>query len=801
MKKYLGLLLCLGLLLQNFSFVIPVFAEENNETSVEIVSITQDGDTLELKNGKYEVLGVEELTLNFKINNSKENIRYSIQLKNNYFSFGIGIDEERINEIQNTTIWLDKYHQDTDYTLCVYEVNQNDEFIKLVAEKQFVLNNLNYNDLNYANSKLVVSKVEQGGKEITPTINEYYNTADYELNDIEDVELTLIGENLDDDTKYKVFNNQYRQQKNEYTGLELKNGINVVIPINTFNQKGIQMDLKLDIYNENIINSYKVNDYVYYTASYNFNENDEISIPNIKFKYENKELDLDNNLEDYLYEDYGDIHTITPNEYDDTKPLTLNIQTQDLENKDYKTEISIYRNNEKLYSKDVNINGLSLNNGYDLDLDNFKLEIPTDVENKLSAYEIFVRVNNITTKDYLTYRENGKINRSLFYDTGEKTIIRHAGWDGIYGSGLIFEVNDKIFNEYKTMYFHYLGTNFENDTMYNYEIYYGEDDDVNENIINRKLITSGTITGKELNENGVMQPITDENDYLFPAYMFVVKKGNNLVYYDKSQLNKINTPTLTTIKVSSNNKNVYMQMSNYNFIATKNAPLTIAVDGIGFDETKDYTYILFDSYNSEETETYATFSGKDLNNGTATFKISKGKDDLTTRNIGVVVLDEEGFGISWGEIDIEYVDSKKYFPTDIPYVIDNAKDLIKSIKKETSVNDFVASLDIKDSGNIKVYDKTGTEEITDNVGTGMIARITDEYNNNIMDLDVVVKGDVSGDGNISITDVVNVARHVADINKLDGIYEIAANVTDTGTIGLTDLVQISQDVAGIKEVQ
>ena len=83
----------------------------------------------------------------------------------------------------------------------------------------------------------------------------------------------------------------------------------------------------------------------------------------------------------------------------------------------------------------------------------------------------------------------------------------------------------------------------------------------------------------------------------------------------------------------------------------------------------------------------------------------------------------------------------------------------------------------------------------------MIARITDEYDNNIMDLDVVVKGDVSGDGNISITDLVKVKRHLSKDDELTGVYEIAGNVSDTGKIGITDLVKISRDVAKIQEVQ
>lgn len=83
----------------------------------------------------------------------------------------------------------------------------------------------------------------------------------------------------------------------------------------------------------------------------------------------------------------------------------------------------------------------------------------------------------------------------------------------------------------------------------------------------------------------------------------------------------------------------------------------------------------------------------------------------------------------------------------------------------------------------------------------MIARIINEYDENVLDLDVVVKGDVTGDGNISITDLVKVKRHLSKNDELTGVYETAGNVTDTGKIGITDLVKISRDVAKIQEVK
>lgn len=197
--------------------------------------------------------------------------------------------------------------------------------------------------------------------------------------------------------------------------------------------------------------------------------------------------------------------------------------------------------------------------------------------------------------------------------------------------------------------------------------------------------------------------------------------------------------------------------------------------------------------------------GEDLNNGTVKIHF-KDKIDKKASSYNFYVMRDlknaflENVAIQGG-FDVIFVDSKDLFPNLTKYYVDNISDLIKNISKNTSVEDFTKNIDVKDNGKVKIYDTTGTTEITGNVGTGMIARVINEYDENILDLDVVVKGDVSGDGNISITDLVKVKRHLSEDEELTGVYEVAGNITDTGEIGITDLVKISRDVAKIQEVQ
>ena len=47
-KKFLNVFMCIGLLMQNFLFIIPVMAEETQKEELVINSITQNGEELEV---------------------------------------------------------------------------------------------------------------------------------------------------------------------------------------------------------------------------------------------------------------------------------------------------------------------------------------------------------------------------------------------------------------------------------------------------------------------------------------------------------------------------------------------------------------------------------------------------------------------------------------------------------------------------------------------------------------------------------------------------------------------------------
>ena len=82
----------------------------------------------------------------------------------------------------------------------------------------------------------------------------------------------------------------------------------------------------------------------------------------------------------------------------------------------------------------------------------------------------------------------------------------------------------------------------------------------------------------------------------------------------------------------------------------------------------------------------------------------------------------------------------------------------------------------------------------------MQGRLIDEYDRNFINIGIAVQGDTTGDGNISITDLVKVKKHLLETEELTDVYEAAADVDETAGVSITDLINMCKDVTGIKEL-
>ena len=81
------------------------------------------------------------------------------------------------------------------------------------------------------------------------------------------------------------------------------------------------------------------------------------------------------------------------------------------------------------------------------------------------------------------------------------------------------------------------------------------------------------------------------------------------------------------------------------------------------------------------------------------------------------------------------------------------------------------------------------------IGTGMVIKLEDngvEYDSVV----VVVTGDVNGDGNVSLTDMLLMKADLLQKSELTGAYENAADVNASGDFGLTDFIKMKAHLLG-----
>ena len=103
------------------------------------------------------------------------------------------------------------------------------------------------------------------------------------------------------------------------------------------------------------------------------------------------------------------------------------------------------------------------------------------------------------------------------------------------------------------------------------------------------------------------------------------------------------------------------------------------------------------------------------------------------------------------------------------------------------------SVSAMNSAGYTIY--SGSAKVTSGlVGTGMTAVSSSAT------VTIVVTGDVSGDGKITITDVVKLQKSVVGSGNLSGAYAKAADINGDGKITITDVVQAAQVTVGQRTI-
>ena len=129
------------------------------------------------------------------------------------------------------------------------------------------------------------------------------------------------------------------------------------------------------------------------------------------------------------------------------------------------------------------------------------------------------------------------------------------------------------------------------------------------------------------------------------------------------------------------------------------------------------------------------------------------------------------------------------------YEID--KKYVDKLVPNTSVKDFVKDLQV--DGSVEVYDSKGNKvDITDTnirMGTGFKIKINEA--GQILEKEIIVKGDYNGDGISNILDVGSINRYSLGLIPYSELRERLSDVTGDGNVNVLDVGRINRYSLGL----
>lgn len=792
-RKIFSILFCFAFVFQNIAFPLTSVIAETVKSEFEEIKLVQNNIELTNEGDTYIIEGKGRIYAKISLKNYNEGEKRWIRIYNNDHEYQVSNDLYR-GGVFETEVVLEFAKEATEYTIALYD--NGDSLGEPLDSKTFKLKIGEYQEM--LNSNIYITHLEQG-----ENIFEATEARDIKLNSKENIKFSLKGENLNPDAEYTIKSGNDKEYT--FTGAELEQGVSLVHETKLEGGLDIQYDYNhLGYVNwingfltENgVINNCFSNDYDGQIES----KDAEVTV--VYTNYPDNEV---------LFSEFYEYFVVNSNYVSGEDTISLDIKGSKYEDKNYMIDVQVFLGDDAVWEQDYEAYGPILNEGYKLPLNGLQLEFNTKTVDA-RFYTMKVTVGDVVNKFDIKYNSIGtdaSVSSELFFENGKKNLASFMGGGNGFHSEAQFETSKEAFIKFDSMYIRYLGKDFIDDENYQYTLEYTNRENGHV-VLESQTVAAGTIDGKTLNNYGILCRIDNNENYTRLGYRMVIRKGTEVIFSREPIINLMDAPSLANVSLSANNKKLYIATGDYDYIATRNAKIEALITGIGFNDKTEYEFNvsvlqMFENKEDIYTEEVVTFTGKQLNEGKAKYKFKEAIDpDATMCQVSTYCTNllEMELPIQ-GYFNVKFVDSADLLPNITAYTLDNMKDVIKGVSKETGASEFVANIEVKDNGKVKVkvYTNDGQEEITGNVGTGMIVRVLNEYDEEVLDIDVVVKGDVSGDGNISITDLVKVQRHIDKKEDLEGVYKIAGSVTDGENIQASDAEKISKDVAGIQEVK
>lgn len=225
------------------------------------------------------------------------------------------------------------------------------------------------------------------------------------------------------------------------------------------------------------------------------------------------------------------------------------------------------------------------------------------------------------------------------------------------------------------------------------------------------------------------------------------------------------------------------------------------VDGFGLTPTfsrytqeydliveNDVTGINISAAASDGTAEISGAGYYELNVGLNSIQLSVYAQNGSIRTYTIHVVRKEGANPGGGEDD-----NQPGYSSD--YVMNSEAGTISGIGVGSAAQDVLNGITFINGAYGKVYAADGSEN-DQTVGTGNRIVIYDGSGNVLANYEVIIYGDVNGDGSIDLLDIVKIKRYMLGTGGVEGAYYQAADTNRDGEPDLLDIVAIKNHMLG-----
>lgn len=303
-----------------------------------------------------------------------------------------------------------------------------------------------------------------------------------------------------------------------------------------------------------------------------------------------------------------------------------------------------------------------------------------------------------------------------------------------------------------------------------------------------------------------------------------INAGQNTLYYEKFDLKNFSHQYMTNIEAASSESvraaNGYSDKVKSETAMTFNIPVyrnmpgsaseypsgkgspnnkldSLSVDGYSLTPTfssdiTDYSLIVPNATSSVNISASAKVSSATVS-GTGSCQLKVGNNDIT-----VSVKAQNGeirkYNIRIVRENLNNDGAKGDFKSE--YNVDNTNGFISGIGVGSNLSGFLSGITFNGGATGVVVGSDGKEK-TENIATGDRFVVYDSKGNVSSEYKIILYGDVNGDGEINILDIVTLKRYMLDMTTLDGAYYKAADANRDGSVGILDIVALKKNILGI----